>query len=101
MFHQSYNFKTCLAYAQALPNFAVTSCNDDSPVCMKTQRFIISYNYFQTQDRRPELTIQVAEDYYINNFSGQDGFVLADGFYSKKIPEDDLDFQFSADTDGM
>ena len=51
--------------------------------------------------RRPELTIQVAEDYYNNNLSGQTGFVLADGFYSMKISEDDLNFEFSDDADGM
>ena len=59
----------------------MASCNDDSG--------------------RPELTIQVAEDYYTNNLSGQDGFALTDGFYSKSIPEDDLNFEFSDDADGM
>ena len=28
------------------------------------------------------------------------GFALADGFYSKKIAEDDLEFTFSDDPDG-
>ena len=55
----------------------MASCNDDSG--------------------RPELTIQVAEDYYTNNLSGQDGFILADGFYSKQISEDQLNFEFSDD----
>ena len=59
------------------------------------QKFII------IKDRRPELTIQVAESYYTNNLSGQEGFVLAGGFYSKKIAEDDLEFTFSDDPDGM
>ena len=67
--------KIFLAYANA--NFKVASCNDDSG--------------------RPELTIQVAESYYTNNLSGQEGFLLADGFYSKKIVEDDLDLTFSDD----
>ena len=49
------------------------------------------------KDRRPELTIQVAESYYTNNLSGQEGFVLADGFYLKKIEEGDLDLTFSDD----
>ena len=52
------------------------------------------------KDRRPELTIQVAESYYTNNLSGQEGFALADGFYSKTIAEDDLEFTFSDDPDG-
>ena len=51
---------------------------------------------------RPELTIQVAEDYYTNNLSGQDGFAFADGFYSKQISEEELNFEFSDDAqDGM
>ena len=53
------------------------------------------------KERRPELTIQVAESYYTNNLSGQEGFVLADGYYSKKISEDELDLTFSDDADGM
>ena len=56
---------------------------------------------FIIKNRRPELTIQIAQDYYTNNLSGQEGFVLADGFYSKKISEDDLNFEFSEDADGM
>ena len=51
------------------------------------------------KERRPELTIQVAESYY--DLSGQGGFVLADGYYSKKIAEDDLEITFSDDADGM
>ena len=56
---------------------------------------------YLNKDRRPELTIQISQDYYTNNLSGQEGFVLADGFYSKKISEDDLNFEFSEDADGM
>jgi len=60
----------------------VASCNDDSG--------------------RPELTIQVAADYYSNNLSGQEGFSLADGFFSKKIDEDELNFEFSDEAqDGL
>ena len=60
----------------------MASCNDDSG--------------------RPELTIQVAGDYYTNNLSGQEGFSLTDGFYTKKIDEDQLNFDFSDDAqDGM
>ena len=55
----------------------MASCNDDSG--------------------RPELTIQVAEDYYTNNLSGQDGFAFSDGYYSKSIAEDQLNFEFSDD----
>ena len=60
----------------------MASCNDDSG--------------------RPELTIKVAEDYYTHNLSGQDGFALTDGFYSKQISEDQLNFEFSDEAqDGM
>ena len=59
------------------------------------QKFII------IKDRRPELTIQVAESYYTNNLSGHEGFVLTDGYWQKKIAEDDLEFTFSDDPDGM
>ena len=60
----------------------MASCNDDSG--------------------RPELTIQVAGSYYTNNLSGQEGFDLADGFYSKQISEDELNFGFSDDAqDGL
>ena len=67
---------------RAYANDKVASCNDDSG--------------------RPELTIQVAADYYSNNLSGQEGFSLADGFYSKTIDEDQLNFEFSDEAqDGM
>ena len=60
----------------------MASCNDDSG--------------------RPELTIQVAESYYTNNLSGQEGFDLDGGFYSKQISEDELNFEFSdVAQDGM
>lgn len=83
----------------------MTSCNDDSPVSAVQAKILFksisSSNDFKIKDQRPELTIQVPEDYFINNFSGQDGFVLANGTYSKKIQEDKLDVQFSDDADGM
>ena len=61
----------------------------------RNQKFIILI-----QERRPALTIEVAESYYTSNLSGQEGFALADGFYSKTIAEDDLEFTFSDDPDG-
>ena len=65
----------------------MASCNDDSG--------------------RPELTIQVAESYYtnnLNNLPGEKGFSheMTDGFYSKQISEDELNFEFSDDSqDGL
>ena len=77
-FLRAVKIKIILAYAN--DNFKVASCNDASG--------------------RPELTIQIADSYYTNNLSGQEGFALADGYYSKAIAEDDLDFTFSDDADG-
>ena len=37
----------------------------------------------------------------MNNLSGQEGFTLTDGYYQKKIAEDDLNFTFSDDADGI
>ena len=54
------------------------------------------------QERRPEMTIEIAEDWFDNNISGQQGFSLdaENAVYRKTILEADLSFAFSADTDG-
>lgn len=65
-------------------HFRVVSCND----------------YFE--DGRPEMTISVTGDYYIANRSGLRGFGPdSEGNFIKKISEDDLDFQFSDDSDDI
>ena len=48
------------------------------------------------------MTIEIAEDWFNNNISGQQGFTLDDEneVYRKTILEADLSFAFSADTDG-
>ena len=48
------------------------------------------------------MTIEIAEDWFDNNISGQEGFTLDDEneVYRKTILEADLSFAFSADTDG-
>ena len=48
------------------------------------------------------VTIEIAEDWFDNNISGQQGFTLDSGtaVYRKTILEADLSFAFSADTDG-
>ena len=53
------------------------------------------------KDRRPAMTLQIAEDYFNNNLADETGYDLADGYYSKTIGEDDLNFEFSTDTDGL
>ena len=47
------------------------------------------------------MTVQISEDYFNNNLADETGYALADGYYSKTIGEDDLNFEFSTDTDGL
>ena len=48
------------------------------------------------------MTIQISQDWFNNNISGQEGYTLdsENGVYTKTIPEADLNFEFSTDTDG-
>ena len=48
------------------------------------------------------MTIQIAQDWFDNNISGEQGFTLdsENEVYTKTILEADLNFEFSADTDG-
>ena len=48
------------------------------------------------------MTIEIADDWFDNNISGQQGFTLDsdNAVYRKTILEADLSFAFSADTDG-
>ena len=48
------------------------------------------------------MTIQIAQDWFDNNISGLEGFVLdsENEIYTKTISEDELIFEFSSDTDG-
>ena len=48
------------------------------------------------------MTIEIAQDWFINNISGQEGYTLdsENGVFTKIISEDNLNFEFSADTDG-
>ena len=48
------------------------------------------------------MTVSIAQDYFDNNLAGTTGFALdqENGIYTKTIEETDLDFAFSADTDG-
>merc|ERR1712136_692959 len=70
------------AYAD---NFRVRSCNDDSTA------------------QRPAMTIEIAEDWFTNNISGETGYTLDSDnqIFSKTILEDDLTFEFSTDTDDI
>ena len=45
------------------------------------------------------MTIQISQDWYSNNISGQEGYTLdsENGVYTKTIPEADLNFEFSTD----
>ena len=48
------------------------------------------------------MTIEIDQDWFNNNISGQQGYTLdsENEVYTKTIPEADLNFEFSADTDG-
>lgn len=48
------------------------------------------------------MTIEIAQDWFINNISGQEGYTLdsENGVFTKIISEDNLNFEFSTDTDG-
>ena len=48
------------------------------------------------------MTIEIAQDWFDNNISEQQGYTLdsENEVYTKTIPETDLNFEFSADTDG-
>ena len=64
--------------------------------------FIFIKNELKIQERRPEMTIEIAKDWFDNNISGQEGFTLdsENEVYRKTISEADLTFEFSTDTDG-
>lgn len=53
------------------------------------------------KDNSPELSIKIAKDYFENNLSAaESNFDLADGFYSRSIPEDELELAFDTVNDG-
>ena len=60
-----------------------------------------SHPYF-FKDGTPELTFKIQEDYFENNISDEENnFVLADGFYSRSIQQDELVLAFHATDDGQ
>lgn len=48
------------------------------------------------------MTIRIAQDWFNNNLSGQEGYILDSDnqVFTKTIAEEDLNFEFSTDTDG-
>jgi len=47
------------------------------------------------------LTFAIEQTYFENNLSDQiNEFVLADGFYSRTVDENELEIGFDTDTDG-
>ena len=60
------------------------------------------YYLFTFKVRRPEMTIEIAQDWFNNNISGQAGYTLdsENEVYTKAISETDLNFEFASDTDG-
>ena len=65
-------------------------------------RILLSKYESKIKERRPEMTIEIDQDWFNNNISGQQGYTLdsENEVYTKIIPESDLNFEFSADTDG-
>ena len=71
--HELFLLLMCPAYALTTdPNFSVTGCND--------------------ADNKPELTLRIQKQYFVDNLSWQSGFTLTDDdtAYEKKIPENQL-----------
>ena len=64
------------------PVYQVTDCNNDAT-------------------QRPELTFKIAQDYFSNNLSGQEGdYELRDGYYHRIIEESELTLGFGTNDDG-
>jgi len=62
--------------------FAVTGCN--------------------AADNSPALTFRISQAYFENNLSGQtNDFEFSDGFYSRTIPQNELELGFDNDTDDI
>ena len=56
---------------------------------------------FWIKERRPAMTIQIEKDYFENNINAE-GYILneQEGVYTTTITDNNLNFEFSADTDG-
>ena len=56
---------------------------------------------FWIKERRPAMTIQIEKDYFENNIDAE-GYILneREGVYTTIITDNNLNFEFSADTDG-
>ena len=54
------------------------------------------------KEQRPAMTIEINQDWFNNNISGEQGYTLdsENEVYTKTILEADLNFEFSTDTDG-
>ena len=53
------------------------------------------------QDATPALTFKIEQEYFENNITDDDdNFVLADGFYSRTILQDELTLAFDDTDDG-
>ena len=53
------------------------------------------------KDASPALTFKIEQEYFENNISDEENnFVLADGFYSRTVHQDDLTLAFDTTDDG-
>ena len=85
------------ADAQTSP-FAVTGCN----AAVSNHDFFSNRCWLEFfKDNTPALTFRIAQAYFENFLAGQtNGFVFADGFYSRTIPQNELHLGFDNNTDG-
>ena len=59
-------------------------------------------NIKKIKAQRPAMTIEIAEDWFKNNISGETGYTLdsENEIFLKTILEDDLTFEFASDSHG-
>ena len=58
--------------------------------------------YYLIQDASPALTFKIEQEYFENNISDEDtNFVLANGFYSRTVQQDELVLAFDETEDGQ
>ena len=67
-----------------------------------TEFVTMMVKYYLIQDASPALTFKIEQEYFENNISDDDNnFVLADGFYSRTIEQDELTLAFDDTDDGQ
>ena len=88
--------KSLFFVAAEAQTFAVTSCN------ASVSHHCSFSNWLDfLKDNTPALTFRIEQPYFENNLASQtNDFVFADGFYSRTIPQNELQLGFDNNTDG-